>query len=75
MAWHERFINAAKGAGNYNGSAQTYVQRYYLNACAGAFRARDIQLWQVVFTRSVENRLRVPPVISPHFMRGISIFR
>jgi hypothetical protein len=27
---------------------------YYLNACAGAFRARDIQLWQVVFSRGVE---------------------
>ena len=32
---------------------------YYLNACAGAFRARDIQLWQVVFSRGVENGLRV----------------
>ncbi|MGQ7114611.1 hypothetical protein ACUOFC_53510, partial [Escherichia sp. TWPC-MK] len=25
----------------------------------GAFRARDIQLWQVVFSRGVENGLRV----------------
>lgn len=32
---------------------------YYLNACAGAFRARDIQLWQVVFSRGIEHGLRV----------------
>ncbi|KGK41455.1 hypothetical protein LH51_14500 [Nitrincola sp. A-D6] len=25
--------------------------RYYLLSCAGAFRARDIQLWQWVFSR------------------------
>lgn len=23
---------------------------YYLNACAGAFRARDIQLWQIMLS-------------------------
>ncbi|WP_230847493.1 hypothetical protein, partial [Pluralibacter gergoviae] len=32
---------------------------YYLNACAGAFRARDIHLWQVVFSRGVSGGLRV----------------
>lgn len=26
--------------------------RYYLNACAGAFQARDIQLWQWVFSHA-----------------------
>ncbi len=26
--------------------------KYYLLACAGAFRARDIQLWQLVFTKN-----------------------
>lgn len=25
--------------------------RYYLNVCAGAFRARNIQLWQWVFSK------------------------
>lgn len=46
--------------------ADNYTERfkrmfsYYLNACAGAFRARDIQLWQVVFSRGVEHGLRVP---------------
>jgi cyclopropane-fatty-acyl-phospholipid synthase len=33
---------------------------YYLNACAGAFRARDLQLWQVVFSpKGVEGGIRV----------------
>jgi cyclopropane-fatty-acyl-phospholipid synthase len=26
--------------------------RYYLLSCAGAFRARDIQLWQFVLSRN-----------------------
>lgn len=33
---------------------------YYLKSCAGAFRARNIQLWQIVFTRGVVGGLRVP---------------
>ena len=33
---------------------------YYLNACAGAFRARDLQLWQVLFSPGgVEGGIRV----------------
>lgn len=50
-------------AGNYNERFKRMFS-YYLNACAGAFRARDIQLWQVVFTRGVENGLRVLAIIS-----------
>nr|WP_228574323.1 cyclopropane fatty acyl phospholipid synthase [Halomonas sp.] len=30
--------------------------RYYLLVCAGAFRARDLQLWQVVFSRGRARR-------------------
>ena len=25
--------------------------KYYLNACAGFFRTREMQLWQIVFTK------------------------
>jgi cyclopropane-fatty-acyl-phospholipid synthase len=33
---------------------------YYLNACAGAFRSRNIQLWQVLFSPAgVEGGVRV----------------
>ncbi len=31
--------------------------RYYFNSFAGAFRARHIQLWQVVFSKGVTNRV------------------
>lgn len=60
MAWHARF------QASWPDIADNYSERfkrmfsYYLNACAGAFRARDIQLWQVVFSRGVERGLRVP---------------
>ncbi|MGV7093516.1 cyclopropane fatty acyl phospholipid synthase [Siccibacter turicensis] len=59
MAWYARFQAAwPEIADNY--SDRFYrMFTYYLNACAGAFRARDIQLWQVVFSRGVENGLRV----------------
>ena len=59
MAWHERFLAAwPEIADNYSERFKRMFS-YYLNACAGAFRARDIQLWQVVFSRGVENGLRV----------------
>lgn len=59
MAWHARFMDAWPGlAGNYSERFKRMFS-YYLNACAGAFRARDLQLWQVVFSRGIENGLRV----------------
>lgn len=60
MAWFERFKQA------WPQLAPRYSERfermfsYYLNACAGAFRARDLQLWQVVFSpKGVEGGIRV----------------
>ena len=59
MAWHERFLAAwPEIADNYSERFKRMFS-YYLNACAGAFRARDIQLWQVVFSRGIEHGLRV----------------
>jgi len=60
MAWYERF-QAIWPQISDNYSERFYrMFSYYLNACAGAFRARDIQLWQVVFSRGVDGGLRVP---------------
>lgn len=60
MAWHERFLASwPEIADNYSERFKRMFS-YYLNACAGAFRARDIQLWQVVFSRGIEHGLRVP---------------
>jgi cyclopropane-fatty-acyl-phospholipid synthase len=58
MAWYERFLASWPDiADNYSERFKRMFS-YYLNACAGLF-ARDIQLWQVVFSRGVENGLRV----------------
>lgn len=59
MAWHSRFLACWPDiAENYSDRFKKMFS-YYLNACAGAFRARDIQLWQVVFSRGIEKGLRV----------------
>jgi len=61
MAWYERFIEAwPKLEDNYTDRFKRMFT-YYLNACAGAFRARDIQLWQVLLSPTgVEGGIRVP---------------
>jgi cyclopropane-fatty-acyl-phospholipid synthase len=61
MAWYERFKQSwPQLAPRYSDRFERMFS-YYLNACAGAFRARDIQLWQVVFSpKGVEGGLRVP---------------
>ena len=60
MAWHERFQQTWTKLAEKYGERFKRMFTYYLNACAGAFRARDIQLWQVVFSRGIEGGLRVP---------------
>ncbi|OSM99515.1 MULTISPECIES: cyclopropane fatty acyl phospholipid synthase [Lonsdalea] len=61
MAWHERFQQHwPELASAYSARFQRMFS-YYLNACAGAFRARNIQLWQVLFsTNGVEGGIRAP---------------
>ncbi|EAA8741670.1 cyclopropane fatty acyl phospholipid synthase [Salmonella enterica] len=60
MAWLERFKDS------WHLLEKNYSDRfyrmftYYLTVCAGAFRARNIQLWQIVFTRGNRGGLRVP---------------
>lgn len=51
MAWYDNFKN------NYSKISDRYDERfyrmwtYYLLCCAGAFRSRDIQLWQIVMRK------------------------
>lgn len=48
MAWHDRFRRSwPKFAARYGERFQR-MWRYYLLSCAGAFRARNVQLWQLV---------------------------
>ena len=61
MAWYENFNT------NWPELSARYDQRfyrmwvYYLLSCAGTFRARDLQLWQIVLSkgRGQESYLRV----------------
>lgn len=51
MAWHANFEAAWPRFRDQLGERFYRMWRYYLLSCAGAFRARDIQLWQWVFSR------------------------
>ena len=60
MAWRDNFD------AHWHEIADRYSQRielmfrYYLSVCAGAFRARDLQLWQIVFSRDRKARYDAP---------------
>lgn len=49
LAWYDNFSRkfADKTDPSFN-----RMWKYYLLSCAGCFRARDIQLWQVVFSKN-----------------------
>ncbi|MBI5571227.1 MAG: cyclopropane fatty acyl phospholipid synthase [Desulfomonile tiedjei] len=51
MAWNERFQSAWPSLSARYDERFKRMWEYYLLSCAGAFRARDIQLWQIVFTK------------------------
>ncbi len=50
MAWHQRFEAAWPELKARYGERFYRLWRYYLLCCAGTFRARDNQLWQVVLS-------------------------
>lgn len=52
MAWHENFEAAWPEFAERLGERFRRQWRYYLLSCAGAFRARDLQLWQWTFSKS-----------------------
>ena len=51
MAWCENFELAWPDFADTFGQRFYRMWRYYLLSCAGAFRARDIQLWQWVLSK------------------------
>jgi cyclopropane-fatty-acyl-phospholipid synthase len=51
MAWHANFKSAWPQFANQLGDRFFRMWQYYLLSCAGAFRARDIQLWQWVLSK------------------------
>jgi cyclopropane-fatty-acyl-phospholipid synthase len=50
MAWHNRFSAHWERLRPVYGQAFKRMWEYYLLSCAGAFRVRDIQVWQIVLT-------------------------
>lgn len=52
MAWNENFENAWSELSVHYNECFRRMWRYYLLSCAGAFRARAMELYQVVFSPS-----------------------
>lgn len=52
MAWHTNFESAWPRFKDSMGERFYRMWRYYLLSCAGAFRAREIQLWQWVLSKN-----------------------
>lgn len=50
MAWYDNFVRYRDDFCGQFGERFCRMWEYYLLACAGAFRARDIQLWQLVLS-------------------------
>lgn len=50
MAWYKRFEHGCDENRFSHTEKMRRMFRYYLLTCAGAFRARDIQLWQIVLS-------------------------
>ena len=51
MAWHANFEKAWPQFREKYGDRFYRMWRYYLLCCAAIFRARDIQLWQIVYSK------------------------
>lgn len=52
MAWHKNFNKSWDKIKTQYGKRFYRMWNYYLLSCAGSFRARKIQLWQVVFSKT-----------------------
>jgi cyclopropane-fatty-acyl-phospholipid synthase len=51
MAWNDRFQQAWQSLRKRYDDRFKRMWEYYLLSCAGSFRARSIQLWQIVMTK------------------------
>lgn len=62
LCWHENFEAAYDGLKDRYDERFRRKWRYFLLACAGAFRARHVQLWQVLLSSvdSLRKPLSVP---------------
>lgn len=51
MAWYRNFAKHEAHFEEQKGTEFVRMWRYYLLSCAGAFRSRDLQVWQWVFSQ------------------------
>ncbi len=51
MAWHDKFEKAWPDLKTHYDDRFYRMWRFYLLASAGSFRARSLQLWQIVMTK------------------------
>ncbi len=51
MAWHHNFDDRWGSLKDRYGERFRRMWNFYLLSCAGSFRARDIQLWQIVLSK------------------------
>jgi cyclopropane-fatty-acyl-phospholipid synthase len=65
MAWARNFTQGrAVGAFHCSDKVARMFQ-YYLLSCAGAFRARDLQVWQIVLSpRGLQGGYERPPLLA-----------
>jgi cyclopropane-fatty-acyl-phospholipid synthase len=52
MAWHDNFISNWEKLKSHYDESFFRMWRYYLLMCAGSFRARKNQLWQIVLSKN-----------------------
>ena len=55
-AWDRNFVAAWPRLQQRYDERFQRMWRYYLNACAGAFRVRNLQLWQLVLSKTGQRR-------------------
>ncbi|HLS28961.1 MAG TPA: cyclopropane fatty acyl phospholipid synthase [Opitutales bacterium] len=51
LAWYENYRELLRKKADQLGDRFDRMWTYYLLSCAGAFRARSLQLWQLVFSK------------------------
>ena len=61
MAWHDNFVRAWEHLKNDYDEQFYRMWTYYLLSCAGGFRARAMQLWQLVFSKGHLSDVYISP--------------
>lgn len=72
MAWHQRINQRWSQLGGQYDERFQRMWNFYLLACAGAFRARNIQLWQIVLGTSARVQSYRRPNMSGPTANGLN---